>query len=109
MEFIKEWNEFDPGLDKVVKDYVDINKYNLPDLWDKELSEDDNIQAMIKYFNEFPDEMNTVLNADKIRKASRSKTNSLSGHAPIFQNMVVFMISNLLVNHFEQCHLLSSS
>lgn len=87
MKFIKEWSEYNPKLDKKVKDFVDINKYNLPHLWDDELSEEDNIDSMIDYFLEYPQEMDSNLNIDKIKKATRNKFGSLRGHVPILQNI----------------------
>lgn len=87
MNFIKEWSEFNPNLDKKVKDFVDTNKYNLPDLWDDELSEEDNINFMIDYFSKYPQEMNSELNPDNIKKATRNRFGSLRNYAPVLQNI----------------------
>lgn len=87
MNFIKEWSEFNPSLDKKVKDFVDTNKYNLPDLWDNELSEEDNINFMIDYFRKYPQEMDSELNPDNIKKATRNRFGSLSDYAPVLNNI----------------------
>jgi len=87
MNFIKEWSEFNPNLDKKVKDFVDINKYNLPHLWDDELSEEDNINFMIDYFRKYPQEMNSELNIDNIKKATRNRFGSLRNYAPVLNNI----------------------
>lgn len=86
MKFIKEWSEYNPTLIKKVKDFVELNKYNIPELWDNELSEDDNIEFMISYFNKYPGEMKSDLNIDNIKKATRNKFGSLRGYAPVLQN-----------------------
>ncbi len=81
MKYLKEWRDF--GLEKRVNDFVELNKFNMPELWDSSLSESENIENMISYFMEFPDQMETRnLN---IKKASRP-SNSLD-YAPIFQNI----------------------
>lgn len=87
MKFIKEWSEYKPYLQKKIKDFVDINKYNLPDLWDNELSEEDNINFMIDYFRKYPQEMNSELNIDNIKKANRKKFGSLRNYAPVLKNI----------------------
>jgi hypothetical protein len=85
MEYLKEWKEFNPGLDLKVKEYVSMNKYNLPDLWNKSLSEDENVDSMIEYFTKYPNEMVHSISNDNIRKASQ-KSNSLE-YVPILQNI----------------------
>lgn len=86
MKFIKEWSEYKPDLQKKVKDFVEINKYNLPELWDDNLSEDENIEFMIDYFTKYPDEMKSELNIDKIKKATQNRFGSLH-YSPVFQNI----------------------
>lgn len=85
MQYLKEWTEFNPVLDQEVDDYVSMNKYNLPELWDKDLSEEENINFMLDYFKKYPNEMNHSINPKKIKKASQ-KSNSLD-YVPILQNI----------------------
>lgn len=86
MKFIKEWSEYKPDLQKKIKDFVEINKYNLPELWDDNLSEDENIEFMIDYFTKYPDEMKSELNIDNIKKATQNRFGSLD-YSPVFQNI----------------------
>lgn len=87
MKYIKEWSNYNPVLNKKVKDFVELNKFNLPELWDNSLSEQENIDFMLSYFSEYPEEMNSELNVNKIKKARRTKSNSLRGYVPILQNI----------------------
>jgi hypothetical protein len=85
MIFIKEWSSWNPIKNKKVIDWVEQNKYNLPDLWDDSLSEEDNINFMINYFTEFPDQMKTEFDNRKISKPNTKV--SLRNSAPILQNI----------------------
>lgn len=85
MKFIKEWSEYNPKIDSEVKDFVEINKYNLPHLWQDDLTEDENINFMINYFKEFPEEMKSNINVDNIVKLV--PTNSYISNAPILQKI----------------------
>ena len=69
---------------KEVKDYVELNKQHLTELWDDEKSEEENIQFLIDYFTEYPDEMNSVINPNKVKTVT-----PVSGRngAPILQNI----------------------
>jgi len=87
VEFIKEWSDYDPKLNKSVEDFIEINKYNLPELWDSDLSEEENIDFMIDYFTKFPNEMRTSSNYDKTTKANQTKSDPLRGYVPILQNI----------------------
>ena len=44
MKFIKEWSNWNPILNNKVKDYVELNKQHLSELWDDEKSEEENMQ-----------------------------------------------------------------
>lgn len=58
MKYIKKYNEtWNPILNKEVNDYVQKNKYNLPELWNKNLTDDENIEFLINYFTKYPDQM----------------------------------------------------
>jgi hypothetical protein len=85
MNYIKEFKEFNPVLDLKVKEYVEDNKYNIPELWDNNISEEENVQFMLKYFSEYPNEMSHSINLDNVKKASQ-KSNSLD-YAPKLTNI----------------------
>lgn len=85
MRYLKEWNEWNPKINKQVKEFVEDNKHNLPHLWDDDLSEEENIDNMIKHFTEYPDEMKSILRGDNITLPT-SKI-GLKNSAPILQNI----------------------
>ena len=85
MKFIKEWSEWNPTLNKEVKEYVELNKQHLTELWDDEKSEEENMQFLIDYFTEYPDEMNSVINTDKVKTAT--PLSGIKNTAPILQNI----------------------
>ncbi len=85
MRFIKEWSEWNPVLNKKVKEYVELNKQHLTELWDDEKSEEENMQFLIDYFTEYPDEMNSVINPDKVKTVR--PTSGITNTAPILQNI----------------------
>ena len=86
MKYIKEFKEYNPKLNKKVYDYVRDVKYRLPQLWDKDLTEEENEQFLIDYFTEFPNEMSN-LNTGRIKKASQNYSNSLLNRIPQLQNL----------------------
>ena len=85
MKFIKEWSEWNPDLNKKVRDYVELNKTQLRSMWDDEKSEEENEKFLIDYFTEYPDEMNSVINVDKVRTVS--PITGIKNTAPILQNI----------------------
>lgn len=85
MKFIKEWSEWNPVLNKKVLDFIEINKVHLKNIWDDDISEEENIQFLIDYFTEYPDEMDSPINIDNI-KTIISKTN-LKNAAPVLMNI----------------------
>lgn len=85
MRYLKEWNEWNPKINKQVKEFVEDNKHNLPHLWDDDLSEEENIDNMINHFTEYPDEMKSILNGDNVTLPT-SKI-GLKNSAPILQNI----------------------
>ena len=85
MKFIKEWSEWNPTLNKQVLDYIEINKTNLRNLWDDSKSEEENMKFLVDYFTEYPDEMNSVINTDKVKTAT--PVSSIRNTAPILQNI----------------------
>jgi hypothetical protein len=85
MKFIKEWSEWNPDLNKKVRDYVELNKTQLRSMWDDEKSEEENEQFLIDYFTEYPDEMNSVINVDKVQTVR--PVTGIKNTAPILQNI----------------------
>jgi hypothetical protein len=47
MKFIKEWSEWNPVLNKKVLDFIEINKTNLKNIWNDDMSEEENIKFLI--------------------------------------------------------------
>jgi hypothetical protein len=85
MKFIKEWSEWNPDLNKKVRDYVELNKTQLRSMWDDEKSEEENEQFLIDYFTEYPDEMNSVINVDKVQTVR--PVTGIKNTSPILQNI----------------------
>lgn len=83
---IKEYSKWNPKVNREVKEFVEDHKYNLPQLWDDNLSEDENVNKMIKYFTNYPDEMKSIINGDKLTLPMNKSTNIKNG-APILQNI----------------------
>ncbi len=85
MKFIKEWSDWNPTLNKKVLDYIETNKTHLRNLWDDDKSEEENIQFLIDYFTEYPDEMNPSINSDNIKTIT--PVTGIKNAAPILQNI----------------------
>ena len=85
MKFIKEWSEWNPTLNKKVLDFIEINKTNLINLWDDSKSEEENMNFLIDYFTEYPDEMNSSINPDNIKRVM-SKS-GMRNSLPILMNI----------------------
>jgi hypothetical protein len=79
----ENWN---PKVNREVKEFVEYHKYNLSQLWDDNLSEDENVDKMIKYFTKYPDEMKSIINGDKLTLPMNKSTN-IKNVAPILQNI----------------------
>ena len=85
MKFIKEWSEWNPVLNQEVLDFIEINKVSLRNLWDDDMSEEENMKFLIDYFTEYPDEMSSPINIDNI-KTILTKAN-LKNSSPILMNI----------------------
>ena len=85
MKFIKEWSEWNPTLNKDILDFIEINKTHLRHLWDDDKSEEENIEFLIDYFTEYPDQMNTSINTDKVKTIT--PVSGIKNAAPILQNI----------------------
>jgi len=86
MKYLIEYSKWSPKVNREVKEFVEDHKYNLPHLWDDNLSEDENVNKMIKYFTKYPNEMKSILSGDKIT-APMSKPANIKNSAPILQNI----------------------
>lgn len=84
-KFIKEWSEWNPVLNKKVLDYIETNKIHLRHLWDDDKSEEENIQFLVDYFTEYPDEMNSSIDPDKVKTVK--PISGIKNAAPILQNI----------------------
>lgn len=86
MKFIKEWNEWNPSLNKDVLDYIEKNKsYLISNFYDKNKSDDENMQTLIDFFTEYPDEMKSSIDPNKVKTISQS--NNPRNYAPVLQNI----------------------
>lgn len=85
MKFIKEWSEWNPKLNREVLDFIETNKINLRHLWDDNKSEEENIKFLINYFTEYPNEMNSSINSDKVKTVT--PVSGIKNAAPILQNI----------------------
>lgn len=85
MKFIKEWSEWNPTLNKKVLDYIETNKTHLRHLWDDDKSEEENIKFLVDYFTEYPDEMNSSIDPDKVK--TLTPLSGIKNAAPILQNI----------------------
>jgi hypothetical protein len=81
-KYFENWN---PVLNKRVKDYIELNKQHLTELWDDEKSEEENISFLTDYFTEHPDEMNSIINPDKVKTVT--PVTGIKNSAPILQNI----------------------
>ena len=85
MKFIKEWSEWNPVLNKKVLDFIEINKTNLKNIWNDDISEEENIKFLVDYFTEYPDEMNSSIDPDKVKTVK--PISGIKNAAPILQNI----------------------
>lgn len=85
MKFIKEWSEWNPVLNKKVLDYIETNKIHLRNLWNDDKSEEENIQFLVDYLTEYPDEMNSSIDPDKVKTVK--PLSGIKNVAPVLQNI----------------------
>jgi hypothetical protein len=83
MKFDQYFENWNPSLNKEVNDYVERNKNGLSELWDKELSEDENIELMINYFKKYPDQMKSK----NYNFYLPSKKDDFRNNSPTLQNI----------------------
>jgi hypothetical protein len=85
MKFLKQFENWNPVLNKEVLDFIERNKTSLLNLWDKEKSEEENIDFLTNYFTEYPELMNDKIDFTKIT-IPNSKF-GLKNSTPILQNI----------------------
>ena len=85
MKFIKEFSSWNPVLNKEVVEFIQKNKTHLLDLWDKDKSEEENIDFLTNYFREFPELMNDTIDLKSITMPQTKI--GLKNAAPILQNI----------------------
>jgi hypothetical protein len=85
MKFLKEFENWNPIINKDVVEFIEKNKTHLLHLWDKDKSEEENMEFLTNYFREYPDLMNDTIDLKKIT-IPQSKIGIKNG-APILQNI----------------------
>lgn len=84
MIYLKYFENWNPVVNKEVVDFIDQNKTSLLHLWDKEKSEEENMEFLKNYFTENPDLMDDKINLKDIT-IPQSKF-GLKNSTPILQN-----------------------
>jgi hypothetical protein len=85
MKFLKQFENWNPIINKDVVEFIEKNKTHLLHLWDKDKSEEENMEFLTNYFREYPDLMNDTIDLKKIT-IPQSKIGIKNG-APILQNI----------------------
>lgn len=85
MKFLKKFENWNPVVNKEVNDFIHRNKTSLLHLWDKEKSEEENMEFLKNYFTENPDLMNDQIHPEDI--TSPQSKFGLKNSAPILQNI----------------------
>jgi len=74
-----------PTLNKEVLDFIEDNKIHLRHLWDDSKSEEENMKFLVDYFTEYPDEMKSSINVDKVK--SVTPISGIKNAVPTLQNI----------------------
>lgn len=85
MKFLKHFENWNPVVNKEVVDFIEKNKTQLIHLWDKDKSEEENMEFLTNYFTENPDLMDDSIDFKNIT-IPQSKF-GLKNSAPILQNI----------------------
>jgi len=85
MKFLKEFSLWNPIINKDVVEFIEKNKTHLLHLWDKDKSEEENMEFLINLFTKYPDLMNDTTDLKKIT-IPQSKI-GLKNAYPILQNI----------------------
>jgi hypothetical protein len=85
MKFLKEFSNWNPVINKDVEEFIQKNKTHLMHLWNKDKSEEENIELLTKYFREFPELMNDTVD---LKNMTIPQTKfGIKNSAPILQNI----------------------
>lgn len=84
IDYLKYFENWNPVINKDVNDFINQNKTSLLHLWDKEKSEEENMEFLKNYFTENPDLMNDKINLKDI--AIPQSKFGLKNSVPILQN-----------------------
>lgn len=82
LSYFENWN---PVVNKEVVDFIEKNKTQLIHLWDKDKSEEENMEFLTNYFTEYPELMDDSIDFKNIT-IPQSKF-GLKNSAPILQNI----------------------
>jgi hypothetical protein len=85
MKFLKQFENWNPALNKEVKDFIDQNKTNLIHLWNKDKSEEENMEFLTNYFTENPQLMDDKIDFKNI--TSISPQSGIKNIAPKLMNI----------------------
>lgn len=85
MKFLKYFENWSPVINKEVVDFIEKNKNRLLHLWDKEKSEQENMDFLTNYFTEYPELMDDTIDFESIT-IPNSKF-GIKNSAPILQNI----------------------
>ena len=85
MKFLKEFSNWNPIVNKDVVDFIRKNKTRLIHLWDKEKSEEENMEFLIDYFTEYPELIDDVIDFKNI--TSISPQSGIKNIAPKLMNI----------------------
>ncbi len=85
MKFLKEFSNWNPVVNKEVVDFIEKNKTRLIHLWDKDKSEEENMEFLTNYFTEYPELMDGSIDLKNI--TSVSPQSGIKNMAPIVMNI----------------------
>lgn len=85
MKFLIEFSNWNPIVNKDVVDFIERNKTRLIHLWDKEKSEEENMDFLTNYFTEYPELMDDSIDFKNI--TSVSSQSGIKNIAPKLMNI----------------------
>ena len=85
MKFLKQFENWNPVVNKDVVDFIEKNKKHLLHLWDKDKSEEENMEFLTNYFTEYPELMDDKIDLKKV--TTLQSKSSIRNTGPILQNI----------------------
>lgn len=86
MKYLKELSKWNPSTNKEVLDFIEKNKsYLISNLYDKDKSDEENIEHLKKLFTEYPELMKSKVNLKDV-KTIASQSNMKTA-APVLMNI----------------------